>query len=207
MIIRKKDILVFGVGPTQGLEYTLFVAKMHSINFTENNSKLYLSLLYNGVNSYLLVNASEVYKYKAKDSEIVATPLCLGNISEDWTVDDMKNTGLNGYVCDFSVDYDAIAVDNILDIHKIRHTYIFKIRHIISFLDISKAFDKIWHGGLIFKLKQNGISSELHHILSNFLSNRKQRVVLNGQSSPWTNVHAGLPQGSILGPLLFLIYI
>ena len=117
MIIRKKDILVFGVGPTQGLEYTLFVAKMHSINFTENNSKLYLSLLYNGVNSYLLVNAREVYKYKAKDSEIVATPLCLGNISEDWTVDDMKKTGLNGYVCDFSVDYDAIAGGDIFDIH------------------------------------------------------------------------------------------
>ena len=90
---------------------------MHSINFTENNSKLYLSLLYNGVNSYLLVNAREVYKYKAKDSEIVATPLCLGNISEDWTVDDMKKTGLNGYVCDFSVDYDAIAGGDIFDIH------------------------------------------------------------------------------------------
>ena len=118
MIIRKKDILVFGVGPTQGLEYALFVAKMHSINFTENNSKLYLSLLYNGVNSYLLVNAREVYKYKAKDSEIVATPLCLGNISKDWSVDNMKKTGFNGYVYDFSVDYDAIAVDDILDIHK-----------------------------------------------------------------------------------------
>ena len=54
---------------------------------------------------------------KAKDSEIVATPLCLGNISKDWTVDDMKKTGLNGYVNDFSVDYHALAVDDILDIH------------------------------------------------------------------------------------------
>ena len=204
---RKKDILILGKGPIQGLEHTLTAEKMYSINFTVTNRKFCLSLHYNGANSYLFVNGTEIYKFKAKDSEIVATPLCLGNISEDWTVDDMKKTGLNGYVCDFSVDYDAIAVDNILDIHKIRHTYIFKIRHIISFLDISKAFDKIWHGGLIFKLKQNGISSELLHILSNFLSNRKQRVVLNGQSSPWTNVHAGLPQGSILGPLLFLIYI
>ena len=75
------------------------------------------------------------------------------------------------------------------------------------FWDISKAFDKIWHEGLVFKLKQNGISGELLHILSDFLSNRKQRVVLNGQNSSWTNVHAGVRQGSILGPLVFLIYI
>ena len=57
-------------------------------------------------------------KFKAKDSEIVVSPLCLGNISKDFSVYNMKKTGLNGYVYDFSVDYDAIAVDDILDIHK-----------------------------------------------------------------------------------------
>ena len=70
---------------------------------------------YNEANSYLFVNGTEIYKFKAKDSEIVATPLCLGNISRDWSVDDMEHTGLNRYVYDFSVDYDTIAVDDILD--------------------------------------------------------------------------------------------
>ena len=115
---KKKDILILDKGPTQGLEHTLSAEKMYSINFTENNKKLCLSLHYNGTNSYLFVNGREIYKFKAKDSEIVATSLCLGNISKDWSVDNMKRTGFNGYVYDFSVDYDAIAVDDILDIHK-----------------------------------------------------------------------------------------
>ena len=76
-----------------------------------------------------------------------------------------------------------------------------------TYLDISKAFDKVWHGGLIYKLKQNGIKDRLLCLLIDFLKNRQQRLVLNGQSSFWTKVNAGVPQRSILGPLLFLIYI
>ena len=106
-----------GNGPTQGLEHTLSAEKMYSINFTEYNKKFWLSLHYNGANSYLPVNGKEIHKFKAKHSEIVATPLCLGKISKDWSLDNMKKTGLNGHVYDFSVDYDAIVVDNILDIH------------------------------------------------------------------------------------------
>ena len=75
------------------------------------------------------------------------------------------------------------------------------------FLVIFKSFDKVWHEGLIFKLKQNEISGELLRILSDFLRIRKQRVVLNSQNWSWTNVHAGVPRGSTLGPLLFLTYI
>ena len=89
-----------------------------SINFTENNKKFCLSLHWNGANNYLFVIGREIYKFKAKNSEIVATPLCQGNISKDWTVDNMKKTELNGYIYDFSADYDAIAVYDILIIHK-----------------------------------------------------------------------------------------
>ena len=64
------------------------------------------------------MNGAEIFKFKAKYSDIVATPLCLGNISKDWSADKMKKTGFNGYVYDFNVDYDATDVDNILDIHK-----------------------------------------------------------------------------------------
>ena len=77
-----------------------------------------LSLHYNGANSCLFVNGTEIIKFKGKNSEIAPYPLCLGNISKDWSVDNMKTTGLKGCVYDFSVDYDAITVSNILDIHK-----------------------------------------------------------------------------------------
>ena len=73
---------------------------------------------YNGPNSYLFVNGTEIIKFKAKYSKIVASPLCLGNISKDWSVDNMKDTGLNGFVYDFSDDYNAIVVDDMKDIHK-----------------------------------------------------------------------------------------
>ena len=114
---RKEDILILSKGPTQVLEHTLSEEKMYSIDFTVTGKKFCLSLHYKGANSYLFVNGTEFIKFKAKDSETVATPLCLGNISKDWSVDNMKKTRLNGYVYDFSADYDAIAVDDILDIH------------------------------------------------------------------------------------------
>ena len=73
---------------------------------------------YNGTNNYLFVNGTEIFKFKVKDSKITAYPLCLGNIWKDWPVDNIKKTGLKGYVYNFSVDYNAIVVSDILDIHK-----------------------------------------------------------------------------------------
>ena len=75
------------------------------------------------------------------------------------------------------------------------------------FLDISKAFDRVWHDGLLFKLKQNGVSGNLLGLIKRFLIDRVQRVTLNGKTSDWECMRAGVPQGSILGPLFFLIYV
>ena len=77
----------------------------------------------------------------------------------------------------------------------------------VVFCDISKAFDRVWHRGLLHKLSSVGFKSKVLSWLSSYLSERRQRVVLNGQASEWTVVEAGVPQGSILGPLLFLLYI
>ena len=91
---RKKDILILGKGPTHGLENAPSAEKLNSINFTKKNTKFCLSLHYNGANSYLFVNGTEIIKFKAKDSKILAYSLCLGNISKDWSHDNMKKTDL-----------------------------------------------------------------------------------------------------------------
>ena len=83
--------------------------------------------------------------------------------------------------------------------------------HVTSRDDIikrkSKAFDKVWHDGLMYKLKRLGICGKYFRLIHSFLNDRHQRVVLNGQYSNWSKIKAGVPQGSILGPLFFLVYI
>ena len=115
---KKKYISILGKGPTQGLERTLTAEKLDSINFTKENTKFCLSLHYNGANIYLFVNGTEIIKFRAKDSEITAYPLCLGKTSEDWSVDNIKKIERKGYIYYFSVDYGAIAVSDMLDIYK-----------------------------------------------------------------------------------------
>ena len=123
---EKKDILILGEGPTRGLDGTTWAAeKLYSINSTENNKKFCLSLHYNGVNGvHLILNGTEIHKFKAKDSEIVATPLCLRNISKSFSVNNMKKTGLNGYVQDFCADYALFQL-------MIYYTFISKRKRII----------------------------------------------------------------------------
>ena len=92
---KTKDILILGEGITQIVNTTLTAEKMYSINFTVTRSKLPLSLHYNGANSYLFANGTEIIKFKAKYSEIVANPPCLGNISEDFSEDNIKKKKLD----------------------------------------------------------------------------------------------------------------
>ena len=126
---------------------------MYSINFTVTREKFCLSLHYNGANSYLFVNGTEIYKFKAKDSEIVASPLCLGNISKDWSTDNMKKAGFNGYVYDFSVDYDATDVDDILDIHK----YLMKKNNIGKWKYLDVIFKRFLYDQQFYQVSQTQI--------------------------------------------------
>ena len=116
---KAKDILILGDGPIQGLgDTTLTAEAIYSINFTQSNSTFCLSLHYNGSNSFLFVNTTKIYQFKVNDSEIKIYPLCLGYVSVDFSPNSMINTGLDGSVYDFSVDYNIIDTSNIISIHK-----------------------------------------------------------------------------------------
>ena len=96
---KDKDILILGEGPTQGLhDMTLTAESKYHFNFTRPNERFVLSLYYNGINSFLFINATKVYQFKAKDSEIKDYTLCLGNISKDFTINNMKTLGLRRVV-------------------------------------------------------------------------------------------------------------
>ena len=90
---KGKDILILGEGPTQGLDGTKFTAEAkYPINFTQSGKRFALSLHYNGSNSFLFVNATKVYQFKAKNLEIKDYALCLGNVSKDFTINNMKKS-------------------------------------------------------------------------------------------------------------------
>ena len=116
---RANNILVFGKGFIQGINNTtIYAEKMYSINFSATRRRFCLSLHYNGDNSCLLVDGKEMIKFKTKDSEIVANPFRIGNISKIFSERNMTKTGLYGSIYEFSIDHKAIAINDILDIHK-----------------------------------------------------------------------------------------
>ena len=116
---RANNIFVLGKYFIQGItNTTIYAEKMYSINFSATGRRFCLTLYYNGDNSYLFVDGREMIKFKTKDSEIVANSLCLGNISNDSSESNRKKTGLYGSIYDFSINHKAIALNDILDIHK-----------------------------------------------------------------------------------------
>ena len=116
---KKKDILILGSCPTQGLDdATLTAEAQYSINFSRSNRKFCLSLHCHESNSFLFVNVTKIYQSKSKDSEIRKYPLWFRNILGDFAANNLKKTGLNGYLYDFSVDYRAFDTSNCIDIHK-----------------------------------------------------------------------------------------
>ena len=128
--------------------------------------------------------------------------LIYNNLFEFFIKNDVISSNQSGFKQGDSCIYLFLSIT-----HEIYQSFDngFDVRGI--FLHISKAFDKVWHKGLILKLKQNGVTGDLSNILIDFPKERKERVVLNGQHSKWLNISAEVPQGSILGPLLFLTYI
>ena len=116
--IDNKGADILGEGPTQGLDDTTLTAEaVYPINFMQPNKRFVSSLQYNGSNSFLFVNATKLHQFKAKVVEIKDYPLCLGNISKDCTIDNMKNR-IKRSCKIFSVDFNPIDTNNILDIHK-----------------------------------------------------------------------------------------
>ena len=124
------------------------------------------------------------------------------NIFEYLTINKLISDNQTGFRSSDSCINQLLSIT-----HEIYHSLVNGLEVRGAFLDISKAFDKVWDEGLILKLNQYGISGNLLRLIRCFRKIRKQRVVLSGQTSSWTSVLAGVPKGSILSPLFFLIYI
>ena len=116
---KANNIFIMGDGFAQGInDTTSYAEKIYSKNFSAVNEKFALSLHYNGDNSYLFVNGKQELKFKVKDEQIVKEKLCLGNISDDWTVASAEKTGLFGEMYDSAVDYTAVSVGEIYNVHR-----------------------------------------------------------------------------------------
>ena len=116
---KNNDILILGEERTQGLDATTLTAEAkYSIIFTKPNKRFVISLYYNGINSFLFVNTTKIYQFKLKNYEMKDHTLYLGNISKTFTTNNIKNTELGGVTNFFSVDFNPIDNNTILDIHK-----------------------------------------------------------------------------------------
>ena len=166
-------------------------------------------------NLWKLANVIPIYKKGDKTSVTNYRPVfllsCCGKLLERIIFKHMYNFFLennllykyqSGFLPKHSTTFQLVDI-----YHHICQSFDNKQFSCMVFCDISKAFDRVWHKGLLFKLRQNGIEGTLLKWLSNYLSNRSQKVVLQSATSSSKQITAGVPQGSVLGPLLFLIYV
>ena len=166
-------------------------------------------------NLWKLANVIPIYKKGAKSSVTNYRPVsllsCCGKLLERIIFKHMYNFFLennllykyqSGFLPKHSTTFQLVDI-----YHHICQSFDNKQFSCMVFCDISKAFDRVWHKGLLFKLRQNGIEGTLLKWLSNYLSNRSQKVVLQSATSSSKQITAGVPQGSVLGPLLLLIYV
>ena len=147
---------------------------MYSINFTVTKKILCLSLNYNGANSYLFVNGKEIVKFKAEDTEIVAGPLCLGNISKHWSTENMKKTRLNGYVYEFNVDYDNHNTTNYTKAIPFIHNYYLMLKYGIKLM--FRFAKKVFFIGLTILSDFTNVNSLLNCIS---MKNQECKVISN----------------------------
>ena len=124
---------------------------------------------------------------------ILLTPCSITSLKISYLLNDSQVSCISQLLSVTHEIYESFDCNPLVDVRR-------------AFLDISKAFDKVWYDGLIYKLKSYGAENKLLNLIQNYLTNRQQRVLINGWTSKWTNILAGIPQGSVLVPLLFSIY-
>ena len=166
--------------------------------------------------NWKIANITPLHKKGAKDIVSNYRPIslisCLGKIMEKCVFKYVMNfLRKNKILTDAQAAYIGEGSSTVTQLTEIYHEVLKNLEdgtasHFV-FCDASRAFDRVWHDGVLFKLQQCGITGKLNEWFKNYLQNRGQRVVINGEESSINPIHAGVPQGSILGPLLFLVYV